>query len=204
MSEVHPGSFVGDSVEEFKKLPTWGKFAAGGVVLAVVGIAIYEKTKASSASNTGLAGPGATGASLDPNAMMGGVQSPYSQVPTTAGQGASVPVIPSGVNPLFDQLGNLIGWQQPTPPPAIVPPGPSPTSPPPASNSYVNLLGKIPNGSKINPGGIDANGQRFWYGTNSFFYAPVGSSVAQGGNGRLWLNLPNKPSNQQGVLITHA
>lgn len=91
------------------------------------------------------------------------------------------------------------GGQPPTPPTPTPTPTPAPSGPP---NWYANLLGKIPYGAKINPGGSDANGQRFWYDSNDFFYAPPGSTIAPGAQGRLWLNLPGKPANQQGLLLT--
>lgn len=48
---IHPGSFVGDTVEEFKKLPTWGKIAIGVGLVAVVGLAIYLRSHASSSTS---------------------------------------------------------------------------------------------------------------------------------------------------------
>ncbi len=44
---VHPGSWIGDSVEEFKKLPTWGKLAVGGLAIFVVwlGYSAYRKSR---------------------------------------------------------------------------------------------------------------------------------------------------------------
>ena len=126
---THPGSWVGDSLEEFKKLPTWGKIAAGGALVAVVGIAIYEKNKAGkSGVGTALSSSGASGAATtDPNALLGGTQSPFGQIPS--GNGNSVPLIPWGDTPIFDKLGNLIGWQQPGPTPTPTP-NPPPKGPP--------------------------------------------------------------------------
>jgi hypothetical protein len=66
---VHPGSWVGDTVEEVKKLPTWGKFALAGVVILVIGIAIYERNKAKQGSSVV---PGTTGSS----SLFGGSQLP--------------------------------------------------------------------------------------------------------------------------------
>src|SRR2546425_624871 len=98
--DIHPGSWVGDTTAEFKKLPTWGKFAAVGALVAVAGIGWYEYNK-----GKGTNGATVSGAS-DPTAA--GVQSPFSMVP---GQnGSSTPVVPQGTNPLFDSQGQLIGW----------------------------------------------------------------------------------------------
>lgn len=47
------GSWLGDTVEEFKKLPTWGKILVGGIIVSVVGFAIYtyQKNKTVASAN---------------------------------------------------------------------------------------------------------------------------------------------------------
>jgi hypothetical protein len=108
---VHPGSFVGDSIEEFKKLPTWGKFAAVGVVGVVIFLAIRARNAASTTNSTGMTG-----------------------TPTTSPTQQGLPSYPYGTSVLSDPNGNPIGTVQPPPPPATPPPPPPPppgTPPPP-------------------------------------------------------------------------
>lgn len=108
--EVHPGSFVGDSIEEFKKLPTGGKIVAGVALLGVIGIAIYERSKAgattapTSGSTSGVNATGAT--SGQQGAMIG-----------------NVPVVPPNYTSLYNPTtGSLEGYQPiaqgPVPPPS--------------------------------------------------------------------------------------
>lgn len=51
------GSWVGDTLEEFKKLPTWGKVVAGLVVLAVVTYAIHVYSSRNTANNATSSSP---------------------------------------------------------------------------------------------------------------------------------------------------
>src|SRR5260221_14506562 len=94
---VHPGSFVGDSVEEWKKLPTWGKIAVG-VVLAVVA---YLAIRARSQSAQSKVSPSDTGTTT-------GSQSPFPSI-------NGLPLLPSNVNPVLDANGNPIAFQQAPP-----------------------------------------------------------------------------------------
>ncbi len=128
--DVHPGSWIGDSVEEYKKLPTWGKIAIPLVLVAVVAFAIYKKnqaaagTTANSAAAGSLAGSTAAGMSGASNTAGLGT------VPTSSS--GNVPIIPPGYTGIFDNLGNLIGWQMPTSTtPAPTSPSPTPTKPSP-------------------------------------------------------------------------
>lgn len=114
MAEVHPGSFVGDSVEEFKKLPTWGKWAIGLILVGVAAYALYQRSQGQTAQQAAAstAGGSATGSN-----------SPFPMV-------GNLPVLPSNVNPVYDPNGNPVGFQQ-TPPPLPIPtPTPPPTPPP--------------------------------------------------------------------------
>ena len=111
--EVHPGSFVGDSVEEFKKLPTWGKVAVAAGFVLVAYLAIRARQQAALTPST------STGASA-------GVQSPFPMV-------GNVPLVPSDVHPVYDPNGNLVDFQQnapAAPPPTVTPPVPTPKPPP--------------------------------------------------------------------------
>jgi hypothetical protein len=112
-----------DTIQEYKKLPPAGKIGVGVVVVGVAGFAVYSylQSKNSTSTTPSLTGGTSTGSS-DAGSLMGGLQSPYGQVPTTAGNGVTVPIVPTGVNPLFDALGNLIGWQQQAPTTTVTPP----------------------------------------------------------------------------------
>jgi hypothetical protein len=95
--KVNPGSFVGDSIEEFKKLPTWGKILSVGVLLVVAYIAYnaYQSNKTSSSAPASATSTGTTTGSQSPFASVGGL-----------------PLLPSNVNPVFDSGGNPIAYQQ--------------------------------------------------------------------------------------------
>lgn len=175
---------IGDVTSEFKNAGPKEKTV---IIIAVIGVAavayyLYTKQSGSSSAPT-------TGSSSQAGYPLAG----------------STPVLPAGVNPLYDPNGNLIAFQNPTPTTPSPPPTPTaPTQTPlkgpsQPANWYTNFLGKIGYGTHISPGGVDQNGQRFWYAPGAFFYAPVGSSIAYGGQGRTWLQLPN---GQQHQLLT--
>lgn len=106
----HPGSFVGDTVEEFRKLPPWGKAAlAAGIGLLVY---LFWRSRQNSAQQAASqAVPAATGS-----------QSPYPNV-------NGVPLLPSNVNPVYDPNGQLVSFQTAaTPTSGTTPPVQSPTS----------------------------------------------------------------------------
>ncbi len=183
------GSWIGDSLDEFKKLPTWGKFA----LVAVVGVVVYLAIRARNAataqsaagtalqSTTGSGGIGSTGSSA------GGTQSPYPSV-------NGLPVLPSNTNPLYGPGGDLVGFQTAPPattattsPPATTPvakPTPAPTGTPakpvPKSTGTGNPL--VPQGVKV-PGTLGSN-----YSYNGATY-----TIVPGGGGRIW-GVPGKVS----------
>jgi hypothetical protein len=142
---IHPGSWIGDSVEEFKKLPTWGKFAAVGVLAVVVFLAIRARSASSTAQKAA-----ASTASTDPLGTAGaattGTQSPFPMV-------GNLPVIPNNVNPIFDSAGNPIAYQQgpaPTVPGGAPPPTPKPINTPAPAPAPIKLLpGGSPNGPPV-------------------------------------------------------
>jgi hypothetical protein len=112
---VHPGSFVGDSVEEFKKLPMWGKVAALGavVLVAYLGYRNYQSKQGAQAAVSS-ASPAAS-------------TSPFPSV-------NGLPILPSTTNPVYDPNGNLVGYQNaPTPSPVPTTPAPTPAPVPPVS-----------------------------------------------------------------------
>ncbi len=192
----------GDVTREFKEAKPAEKTVIIVGILAVVGIVIYIHIK-----NQGTAP--ASGATGNTGAA------PTSGWPSVGAN--NTPVLPPGVNPVYDPGGNLIAFQPggSTNGPLMTGGGTTPTAALPGgsnqgplmggnpSNWYTNLIGKIPYGAKITPGGLAPQGQRFWYGTNSFFYAPAGSTFQQGGAGRIWLNVPGQNTKTtQGTLIT--
>lgn len=131
--EVHPGSWLGDSVEEFKKLPPWGKVAVGGifVVVAYLGYSAYKNGVANSGSSQATTLPATSNAP--------GSSSPFSMVGNT-------PLLPSDVNPLYDPSGNLVAYQQGSSVPASAPTSSVPTSAPTPTQ-----VGATPNPPSTNP-----------------------------------------------------
>lgn len=91
---------AGDILQEFHHAKPPEKVVIVVAVLAIGGIAIYLIWNRNQANAAGAAG--AAGAS----------SSQQAGYPTAGG----VPVLPSGVNPLFDPNGNLIGFQNPATP----------------------------------------------------------------------------------------
>lgn len=182
--EIHPGSFVGDTIEEFKKLPMWGKIALGAAVVVVLYL-LYMKFSQSAASpvsqSSGNLQPGIPGGSS-------GTQSPFPSVPS--GQN-SVPLIPSNTSPVYDAQGNLIAFQPqatPTAPPQsptanIMPEQQSPGAPPPTTNpnmGYFGLLGKNIAVNFKNRTYKNAQGQ------DVPIPIPAGDKLVQGSQNRVW------------------
>lgn len=130
--EIHPGSFVGDSIEEFKKLPTWGKFAIGGIAILVVYLGIRAYMSKGNASG------GIASGNLEPTNNVAGSQSPF---PTVSSGGTNVPLLPSNVNPVYDQQGGLVGYQNAPTPPAQVGATPNPPNSPSPFSGFFGLIG---------------------------------------------------------------
>lgn len=112
--EIHPGSFVGDTIEEFKKMPPAGKWAAAIAVVAVAGLALYLKSRQGATASTSAPGAstGTTGGfgNLPPTDMSGGTATPPPGPPGTQGppgqpgppgpQGPPIPIDPGpGIQP---------------------------------------------------------------------------------------------------------
>lgn len=117
MAEIHPGSFVGDTVEEWKKLPTWGKIAIGVLLVGVAAYALYQRSQGQTAQQAAASTAGTPGGSAT------GGQSPFPMV-------GNLPVLPSNVNPVYDSSGNPVAFQQSPPPVPTPTPTPTPTPPP--------------------------------------------------------------------------
>jgi hypothetical protein len=122
---VHPGSFVGDSIEEFKKLPTWGKVLAVAALALVAFLAIRAKMQSAQQAAS------STASSPDTSGTVAGSQSPFPNI-------NGLPLLPSGVNPIYDANGNPIAYQQAptaTPPPVTPTTAPLPQQP---NNTVIN------------------------------------------------------------------
>lgn len=167
----------GDLIKEFKEAKPPEKAVIVIGVLAVAGVAYYLWQK------------GQSQAASSPVQTASGQVAGY---PTVGANGT--PVLPSGVNPLYDPNGNLVAFQNPgaTTPPVTTPPagGTGGTSTP--VNWYTNILGKLGYNAKITPGGYDANGQRFWVGSgnSNMFYAPIGSTIQRKSGGLIYITPP--------------
>jgi hypothetical protein len=182
------GSWIGDSLDEFKKLPTWGKFALVAVVGVVVYLAIRARNAATAQSAAGTALQGSTGGIGATGSSAGGTQSPYPSV-------NGLPVLPSNTNPLYGPGGDLVGFQT-SPPPATTPaptstpapvakPAPTgtPAKPAPKTSGTGNPL--VPQGVKV-PGTLGS----------SYSYNGATYTVVPGGGGRIW-GVPGKVSASQ-------
>lgn len=104
-----------DLIKEFKNAKPPEKAVIILGIVAVGGVAFYLWRKGNAASTTATTAQSQTGQAAG--------------FPTTA---SGTPVLPAGVNPVFDQNGNLIAFQN-QPPPAPPPP-PVQTGPVPSPN----------------------------------------------------------------------
>lgn len=192
--DIHPGSFVGDTIEELKKLPMWGKVLLGAAIVIVLYLLYLKFSQNQGSAPSPIAQgnlqPGIPGGSSD-------VQSPFPSVP--AGQ-SSYPLLSSNTSPIYDAQGNLIAFQsQQTPtapaqsPTASVQPAPVPSfinqpgNPPPnqsnpvkAVASYLGLLG--PNAA--------VNFQNRTYKNSAGQWVPIpipaSDKLVQGSQNRVW------------------
>lgn len=96
---------LGDTLDEFKKASPQEKVFIGVGVVAAVAVLLYVRSQNSSSSTPA---QGATGASLTGGASGGG----GGGIQTVPGpNSSSVPILPPGLNPIFDSQGNLLGYQ---------------------------------------------------------------------------------------------
>lgn len=123
--DVRPGSWVGDTVEEFKQLPMWGKIAVGGVAALVAGLGIYEYRKKQQTGTSPV--PGAGSAS-----MLGGGNLPPTNDPQNVIGTAGNPIMgPPGPQGPAGPAGPQGPASQPTPVPID------------AKNGFVNNTPKV-------------------------------------------------------------
>ena len=172
---------IADVTSEFKSAGKPEKVMIVVGVIAVAGVAYYiYKYKQATGSQQGVQAGQPGGSQVAGYPMAG-----------------NTPVIPGGVNPLYDPAGNLIAFQNPLVNTGLIPgqPVPQPAPSPTPGNWYTNILGSLGYGTKIRAGGSDANGERFWIGqtgnaANQLFYAPTGSKINYGAQGRVWITPP--------------
>ena len=189
---------LGDTLDEFKKASPQEKIFIVGGAIAAIAIALYIRNQSQAGTPT-TASSGAPSTSL----QSGGIQ-------TVPGPNSSqVPILPSGLNPIFDNQGNLLGYQPITQ--GTIAPGPSggvnPPTTPPAFNPRAPQLPfgtKIPNQMGSN---YTYNGTTYTIvpGPNGLIYGAVGKMSAQQaqqtplGSGKYVLTAPISTYNQYGV-----
>ena len=105
---IHPGSVVGDSIEEFKRLPTWGKVVAGILFLVVAYIGYSQYKSGQSASSTG------TSAADDTTGTSGSQNAGIQTVP--GGNTGQVPIFSSPEQPIYNPTSGTLEGFQPVPP----------------------------------------------------------------------------------------
>lgn len=163
-------AWLHDASEEFKKLPNGGKIAVVGIFVLVAGIGLYSYYKSRTSGTNALG----SAANASPSTDLTGA----SGFPTVPGPtGNQVPVLPSGLVPIFDSLGNLVGWQP-------APTGSTPTPTPTPSFQW--------------PGGL--TGQEIWQGTTTknFFFGPKGPQPGRQGQTALSTLFPSGTTFTQG------
>jgi hypothetical protein len=127
-----------DTLNEFKKASPQEKVFVVGGALAAIAIALYIRRQGQTSGGTTASG-GAPSTGL----QSGGIQ-------TVPGPNASqVPILPPGLNPIFDNQGNLLGYQpiqqNPLNPPAqTTPPAFNPRAPQlPFGTQVPNQIGSL-------------------------------------------------------------
>lgn len=161
----------GDIAKEFHKLPTGGKIFFAVAIVGAAGVGFYEYQK----SKSGVSG--VSSPSTDTQSAQG-----YPTVPGS-GQG-SVPVLPGGMSPIFDPLGNLIGWQ-PTPTTGgtttTPPPSPSPDGGGGGSGSTYNIWQPL-----LAPGTYKGPSYSNLKWGTTYTYNGTTYQLGTGPGGRLW------------------
>lgn len=180
-----------DLYKTFSEAKPWEKVLIVAITLVVLGFAVYvliRSRQAAAQQNSTTLNPASMTPGNPSDFFNGAPLTSSTGISTVPGPGgSSVPILPAGLQPLFDSSGNLIGYQpnQPNSPA----PAPAPSTPPATSvlnsgSSPTGLLGAM---SMI----FQNNGK--WYaeepGTTPTLLSsllPTGSSVYGGGNGRWW------------------
>lgn len=141
-SAVKPASWVGDSVEEWKKLPPWGKIVVFGIAGAVIFIGYRQwQANRNSPSASGSAATGPNSPSLTDLSQAGSVGNPFNTLggpgnPIIGAQGPAGPQGIPGITTVVQSAGT------PTGTPAPPSPAPKPAVPPtPKLSTYTVVPG---------------------------------------------------------------
>jgi hypothetical protein len=147
---------IGDTVGEFKKAGTGEKIFIIGGGLAALAIALYLRgqSKSSTGGTPVASTTGSTGMST------GGIQT----VPTSSG--GNVPILPPGLNPIFDNSGNLLGYQP-------IQQQPAPITNPTGGGNTIIPFGSLPSDIPWK------TGQKVTYGGKTY-------TMNIGAQGRIW------------------
>lgn len=162
---------LGDTLDEFKKASPQEKIFIGGGVIAAIAILLYVRSQNASSSPA----QGATGASLTGGSGGGG----GGGIQTVPGpNSSSVPILPPGLNPIFDSSGNLLGYQPITQ--GQIPPT---TTPPPTSNpiAFNPRAPQLPFGTKV----PSQMGSLFTYNGTTYTVVPGPNGIIYGAVGKM-------------------
>src|SRR6266704_4412232 len=177
-------AFFSDFVTEYKKAPPVGKIAIVGIGVAVAGIGFYEYRK----SKTSSSGLSTTAGTASPSTDLSGTNNSQGAVTSLPNSNGGQTPIVSGLSPLFDALGNLIGWTGTppatnNPPPSGTPentpysnPGGGPPTGGPSGNAwnpFAALFGKAPAGFQDVLGNHATINNQVW-------------TIVPGSSGRIW------------------
>jgi len=186
--------FAQDAKAQWDKLPTAGKVALGGGVLVILILFVYKRQPGG--GSTQQLEPTTNPSSMPPSSAFPGVQS----------GGNSVPYLPTGINPLYDQQGGLIAFQQqaagnPSNGGSVSPP-PSPAANPLAylgllgANAHVNFQNRtyVDSSGKSVPIPIDQNAKLVQGSDNRVWYTDTGGQhLLTSGSGPAINPTTNKP-----------
>lgn len=121
MPEDHAaGSWLGDLTNEWKQAKPGERIIIVGAVVGVGALAWYFYTQNKGAASTTVNAPGQQGQGAPAG---GGQQAGFPTIPS-----GQIPVLPAGINPIYDANGSVVGYG----PGAQTPPSTSATTPTPA------------------------------------------------------------------------
>jgi len=209
-----------DMYNTFKKMPLWGRILVVVITLGVIGYAIYKGYQAQQAA-AAASSSGSTSTTLNPSSaspmnpadLFGGTSATTPAVSTAPGVNGNVPVWQSLMQPIFDGMGNLIGWEPPTstgtttaPPTTPGTPQPGPIVAPPTGTGTpiaTPILSKQPYYSNAQ---ISQQGSNFFLvqGANKINLAsifPKGTIFTGGGHGQAYYT---EPGQARQTLVAHG
>jgi hypothetical protein len=167
-------SFLEDTKAQWNKLPTAGKVAVGGGLVVILLVMVYKhQSGGTTTSASGLTSGGLPATSSTP-------QAPAGAFPGVQSGNSSVPFLPSGINPLYDQQGGLVAFQQA----AAGNPGGSVSPPPtPAVSPFSGFFGLLGANAKVN-----LKNNTYLDSTGKSVPIPIasGDKLIQGTSNRVW------------------